>query len=203
MMEKYCCCPLPISYFMVQEVLWQSVQVTLQRRPQRFLLLIICRSCSSPKKLEVYIPSSWICTGSKTNLTNKIQRKKYYEYSKSGLRRPGSFYILKSSHHVMRKSKQPCEETHVENNQDPWLTGSAELPAKSQHQCDRYEWAILDVYPPAEVKTLQLVAHGTKISCFHHILSKLQNHCCFRSLSSEVAYYTAIEEWNTELSKVT
>lgn len=119
------------------------------------------------------------------------------------LRRPGSFYILKSSHHAMRKPKQPCEEAHVKNKQDPCLSFSWALSQEPAPTCQFCEWAILKVYPPAIVKILQLVTHETEISWLYQVVSKFQNHCCFRQLRSEEAYYIAIDNWNAELPKVT
>lgn len=84
-----------------------------------------------PQKDGAHIPYAWICAVCKTN---RMLKTNIVSILSQVLRRPRNFYILKSRHHVIRKPKQPCEEAHVENNQDPGPTILAELPAKSQHQ---------------------------------------------------------------------
>lgn len=39
--------------------------------------------------------------------------------------------IAQHGHHIVRKPMSPCGEAQAENNQDLWLTSSAELSARN------------------------------------------------------------------------
>ena len=71
------------NFLFYKEILWQKI--ILQSESLIILPLRICTWCFSHKQVVLtFFPFE--SAESKTNLANKMQRKKYYEYSKQGIK---------------------------------------------------------------------------------------------------------------------
>lgn len=72
---------------------------------------------------------------------------------------------LETSHHAVRKPKQPCVDAHVERNQDPQATAPAELPGQEPGPTCQPRGAILetDLLSPAEPTKWTTVSNGNKL----------------------------------------
>lgn len=71
---------------------------------------------------------------------------------------------LETSHHAVRKPKQPCVDPHMERNQDPQATAPAELPGQEPGPTCQPRGAILETDPlsPAEPPKWTTVSNGNK-----------------------------------------
>lgn len=94
--------------------------------------LPICTRCSSPPEVELTFPPVK-CVLYLRLIWSKAC-KKNDEYSKAGIKKAWRLLHLEIQSPCHKEAQAAMWRDSCRDNQDPWLTVSAEIPAKSQHQ---------------------------------------------------------------------